>query len=136
MTQHSEFWTADDTLSPEPVKVPEWGGGGEVLVAQLNADERDELEAQWGEVRDEEERGLVGFRAFVAAYCACDASNRRFFKETKAVHESALIIGRRNGRAVNRVFNAACRLNGLLKEDVEALEKNSDAAPQDDGSGE
>lgn len=135
MTQHSEFWTADDTLSPEPVKVPEWSGG-EVLIAQLNADERDELESLWGEIRDEDERGLVGFRAFVAAYCACDESNRRFFKDVEGIRHAAVTIGRRNGRAVNRVFNAACRLNGLLKEDVEALEKNSDAAPDADGSGE
>jgi hypothetical protein len=126
--------SAEDILKPSKLKavrvaVPEWGG--EVYVAQLRADERDQLESDWLEARTGE--SMVGFRAFITAGCLCDAERTFLFPEPAKVFKQ---LGRKDATGVNRVFTKACELNGFTKEDQEELLKNSEAAPSESGSGE
>jgi hypothetical protein len=136
-----EIVGGSNSLKAVPVPVDEWKPGSLVHVAELTADERDELEEEWSKFREKlnEEGSNVGFRSFVVAWCLCDALRNRLFAGKEAA--AAQSIGaNRNGKATARVFNVAARINGLLKEDIDALEKNSGAAPPEaansDGSGE
>lgn len=119
-----------NSLKAVPVPVDEWKPGSLVHVAELTADERDELEEEWSRFREKlnEDGSNVGFRSFVVAWCLCDAARTRMFAGREAT--AAQSIGtNRNGKATARVFNVAARINGLLKEDIDALEKNSAAPP-------
>lgn len=118
---------ATDTLQPRKVQVPEWGG--HVYVAALTADQRDEFETEWQRIKDaRKQEDNVGFRAFLVASTLCDESNRLLCVNGKR-ESSADALGAKAAGPINRIFNAACELNGLTKDDVEELEKNSEAAP-------
>ena len=120
------------------VCTPELGAESFVFVAELSADERDELEELWAEKKKEyEDETQIGFRAWVVAYCLCDDQRKRLFDEDK-IADAAAALGRKAAKPMARIFNTACRINGLLKSDVDTLEKNSVAktGPQGDGSGE
>ena len=122
-------------LQAEEVPVPEWGdeADGWCWLSQLTADERDQLEEEWQEHRQAE--SVVGFRAFVVAWCMADKDNRRAFQNTTERVQAAAALGAISSRPVVRLFNVACRMNGLLASDVEELEKNYDPPPVDSGSG-
>jgi hypothetical protein len=124
-----------NSLQAIPVPVNEWKENSLVHVAELTADERDELEEEWAKFRDKlnEDGSNVGFRSFVVAWCLCNEQRVRLFAGREA--EAAQSIGaNRNGRATARVFNIAARINGLLKEDIDSLEKKSVATPPVDAS--
>ncbi|QDV26744.1 hypothetical protein [Aureliella helgolandensis] len=114
---------AADKLRAVPVVTHEWKPGSQVYVAELTADERDELEQSWAEyktARDEEDG--IGFRAWCAAYCICDEKRNRTFIGRQV--EAAETIGKRRGKTTSRIFNTAARINGLTKADIDELEKN------------
>ncbi len=125
--------TADE-LKARQVPVPEWTPNGLVYVAELDADERDELETQWLDYRDcrNDDQSSVGFRAFVAAFCLCNCKRDRLFADD--VEKAAQIIGNRNGKATSRIFATASRINGLTASDIDQLEKNSPAPANQEGS--
>lgn len=126
------------TLQARAVQTPEMGAGSHCFVAQLSADERDEMETWWNEKKDEQRaEDNVGFRAWVAAYCLCDANRQRFYRTTGEVRFAAAQIGaKKPASAIARIFNTASRLNGLLPSDIDELEKKSEKAPTGSGSGE
>lgn len=107
-----------DELTPQNVPVPEWGGDG-YYVAQLTADQRDQCEVEWQALGGGD---VVGFRAFLVAYCLCDESNNRFYADN--VGEAAKALGVKDARPVTRLFDAAVKKNGFSDSDVEELEKN------------
>lgn len=115
-----------DALRAVPVATPEWKAGSRVFVAELSADERDELEVLWAEYKAErdgdEADNSVGFRAFVVAFCLCDNDRYRLFSGRES--EAAAKISKRNGKATSRLFNVCSRVNGLTKSDIDELEKN------------
>ena len=121
-----------------PVVTPEWKPGSQVYVAELSADERDQLETDWADYRDNlnEDDSNVGFRSYCVAWCLCNRKRQRLFAGREEV--AAQKIGSRNGKATSRVFNVVSMLNGLLKSDIDILEGNSEATPAgtDAGSGE
>lgn len=117
--------SADDILKPdelriEQVKTPEWGGV--VCVRELRADERDKMECGWVAIKERNATDSpIGYRAFVVASTVCDASGQMLFVEPEKVYEQ---LGRKGAAAISRLFNVACRLNLLTKEDEEELVKN------------
>ncbi|QDV24386.1 hypothetical protein [Aureliella helgolandensis] len=112
-----------DKLRAVPVVTHEWKAGSQVYVAELTADERDELEQSWGDYkRERDEEDGIGFRAWCAAYCICDASRNRTFIGRQV--EAAETIGKKRGKTASRIFNTAARINGLTKADIDELEKN------------
>ncbi len=101
----------DQTI--EEVAVPEWGGV--VLVRGMTGAERDALEAETGAGG----MNLENFRARLLVRCIVDAEGQRVFRD-----EDAEALGKKNARALDRIFAVATRLSGLTNDEVEALTKN------------
>jgi hypothetical protein len=112
---------AAEDLKTEDVPVPEWGGT--VRVRTISAKERDAFEDSLsvgeGKAR---KTNIVNLRAKLVGLCCIDEGGARVF--TDADLEA---LGAKSASVVDRIFSVAQRLNGLTKEDVEALEKNSGA---------
>ena len=100
--------------------VPEWGGT--VLLRVMTSRERDGFEAatldKSGSAR------MVNIRARLAALSICDASGARLFNDAEIG-----LLGDLPAPAMDRIFDAAMRLNRITKDDVDELEKNSESAP-------
>jgi hypothetical protein len=107
-----------DDLPRETVEVPEWGGA--VVVRSMTAAERDAFEAEILEKQDRPaaER-LANLRARVVARTAVDANGVRLFAD-----EDIEALGQKSARALDRVYAAASKLNGLSERDEEELAKN------------
>lgn len=118
MLSIADILKADD-LPPRLVSVPEWGG--QVYVATLRADERDELEEMI--VGRQKECGLIGTRALYVAFCLCDETGKRLFADEK-LNSAVQAIGRKAAPGVQRLFNVISEMNAITKEDIEELEKN------------
>lgn len=127
----AEAILAADDLQPEAVHVPEWGGP--VYVRAMNAAERDEWDLYLSARREAKAAGETDYiyrnaRARLVVLCACDAEGNRLFGD-----DQAEALGRKSGRALERVFDTAWRKNGLGAEHVEAMQGNSETT-QGDGS--
>lgn len=114
-------------LSPRSVRVvrvdvPEWGDGAHVFVRVLTGTERDAWEVYSVEQQRlyRSEVGYPGFRAALLVRCLCDEKGERIFLDTD-VEE----LGKQPASVVSRLFDAAHKLNGISKSDVEELQKNS-----------
>jgi hypothetical protein len=130
--KNKEQILAADDLGRETVAVPEWGG--EVIVRQMTGAERDawEMALIWREGEEPEParaRVMSNIRARLVALCAIDDSGARLFSDADAA-----ALGRKNGDAIDRLYQAAKRLNRLTKADVAAAEKNSGPGPSADST--
>jgi hypothetical protein len=110
---------ANDSKTEE-VPVPEWGGT--VLVRSMEADEKDawELDCLSGRFKK------PGIRAALVSLAMVDESGNRLFTDA-----DVKALGKKSPRALDRVFDAASRLNALRQKDIEELEKNSEGIPAD-----
>ena len=120
----TDILDADD-LPREEVAVPEWGGA--VLVRTMTAAERDSFEARV--IGTEGVRNLANIRATLCAQCIVDDQGKRLFTDGDID-----LLGQKSAAAVDRVFAACQRLNGLTQDDVEELAKNLPGDPEDDSS--
>ncbi len=119
LTREAILAVAD--VQTEEVAVPEWGGA--VLVKGLNGTERDRFEAS-----------MIGkdyenVRARLVALAVVDEEGKNIFLD-----KDILALGRKSGRALQRVFAAAQRLAGLLPEDIEQLTENFTDTPSADST--
>lgn len=99
------------------VEVPEWGGR-QIRVATMTAADRDLYELEIYEDK-KAGRGVTNVRARMVARCVVDAQGERVFSEAQVA-----ALGRKNAKALDRLYDAATRVNGLSAADQEALEKN------------
>ncbi len=115
--------TRDQILSvedraTESVDVPEWGGS--VIVSTMSGRERDEFEssllADKGASKD---ANMANLRARLASLCCVAEDGTRMF--TKADIEA---LGNKSAAALNRIFIAAQRLNGIGEDAVDELAGN------------
>lgn len=104
-------------LPMEAVEIPEWGGT--VYVKTMSGTERDAFEASHLEAQKSAGHILANVRARLAVQTVCDAGGARLFADDDAAE-----LGRKHGKALDRIFDVARRLNGLRGEDVKELEKN------------
>lgn len=111
MLTREQILTANDLVT-ETVAVPEWGG--DVLVRTMTGSERDAFEA--GISALPEASRLKDIRAKLCALCIVDPNGARLF----APNETS-VLGAKSAAALDRVFAAAMRLNGLSKKDVDDL---------------
>jgi hypothetical protein len=115
------------------VPTPEFGEGSFVNIAELSADERDELEVEFGKYKERED--MVGIRGFYAAYALCDENRKPLFRGEK-LYEAAKVFGtEKSGVAVNRIFSRFCRRNAILATDIEELVGNSPSGQKESGNG-
>ena len=114
---------AANDLKTQDVDVPEWGGT--VRVRAFTGRERDAFEASMvrGDGKDRKV-DLTNMRARLVALSVVDEAGQRVFSD-----EEVDLLGAKSGSALDRVFAVAQELNGLSGADVEALTKNSSAAP-------
>lgn len=123
-----EILDADDIIT-ENVKVEEWGGS--VVIKSLTGAQRDAFETTiYIGKGDDREINTQMLRAKLAAVSIVDSeTHERLFSETEIT-----LLGQKSARALQRVFNAAQRINGMTAEDVEELMGNS-AVDQNGASG-
>lgn len=98
------------------VDVPEWNGS--VFVRELLANERDWFEA-WQLGNDGNADRFRGVRAKIVAYCICDESGNRLFRD-----EDSTKLGELPARGLDRVFSAILEHNALNGESIKSAEKN------------
>ena len=114
---------AAKSLRTEEVAVPEWGGT--VLVRELSGRERDEWEASLAVMRGKTMvPDVANIRAKLAARTIVGDDGEPVFTQ-----QDVAALGELSAAALDRVFDVASRLSGLNPEDVEAMTKNSGAAP-------
>ena len=110
--------SADD-LRAETVDVPEWGG--KVRIRTMTGSERDAFESSLiGTGGKDTSKNLRDLRARFASLVIVDESNERLFSE-----KDVKALGRKSAAALDRVFAAGQRLNGLTNQDVDELAGNS-----------
>lgn len=114
---NKELILLQTALPLEALRVPEWGG--EVFVKTMTGSERDSFEAGHVAAR-KAGNDLANIRARLAVATLCDGEGKRLFTD-----EDAEALGKTHARALDRVFDVARRLNGIGKEEVAELEKNS-----------
>lgn len=101
-------------LPTRRVEVPEWGG--HVFVRMLTAGERDEFEA----AQQSGGNPHKDLRARLAAATVCDESGELLFTA-----QDVPALTAKAGRALDRIFAAAAKHNGITAADIEELRKNS-----------
>jgi hypothetical protein len=118
-----EILGADD-LPTRDVDVPEWGGT--VRIRALSGKERDAFEASIAQQKGRSTRAnLENLRARLVAKCAIGPDGKRLFSDSAAV-----ALGQKSAAALDRVFEAARKLNRMTDDDVAELTEDF---PEEDG---
>jgi len=121
MTLRDTILAASD-LPGEAVHVPEWNVT--LTVRSMTAAERDAYEQRMADARKAGGGAIANIRAALVVMCALDAAGGRVFGD-----DDIEALGAKSARAVDRVFEAAARLNRLRDQDVETAAGNSAGGP-------
>lgn len=97
-----------DDSNRETVDIPEWGGI-RIVVESMTAQERADIEKRWA--KKEASSDPAAFRIDVLTPC---------LRKWATAEQVKQLLGK-NSRAVERLFEAACRVSGFARE---AVEKN------------
>lgn len=105
------------------VVIPEWGGRS-ILVRTISALERDSWDLYLVANADPETHRLrpAAIRATLVSLCACDVEGNRLFTD-----QDVEFLARKSAAAIDRIYEAARRLNKVSDADVEELKKTSAA---------
>lgn len=111
-----------DDLKTETVAVPEWAGS--VLVRSMSGTERDAFEASMITVLPDGTRkpNMVNMRAKLVALTVVDEAGNLVFDVSDVDR-----LARKSAAALERVFAAAQRINGIGVDAQEDIAKNSSA---------
>ena len=99
----------------EPISLPEWGG--DAFIRTMSGTERDSWEMYAS--KQMEKVNNVNIRAKLASITLCDKEGKRLFGDGQVD-----ALSKKSAKALNRVYEAALKLNKLSDEDIEQLEKN------------
>lgn len=125
LLSRDQIFDADD-LTTQDVPVPEWGG--EVRIKMLTGAERDRFEQSTVDMRgNKPTQNLANLRARLVALCVVDEHGARMFSKDDVGR-----LGSKSAAALDRVFDAASKLNGMSEADIEELTEGFDNDP--DGS--
>lgn len=111
-----------DDLVVEQVEVPEWGGA--VLVRTMTGKERDRFEEL---TYHDGGADLDNMRARLVSLTVVNEQGGAVFTE-----DDITALGKKSSKALDRVLDKARELNGLTREDLQALLKNSEAIQEED----
>jgi hypothetical protein len=107
----------------EVVDVPEWGG--QVKVRGLTGRERDEFEAGMFVRRGREMvRDTANLRARLLVLCCLDEAGNALFER-----EDVKALGEKSGAALDRVYESAAKLSGIMEADLEDDVEDFGATP-------
>ncbi len=113
-------------LKTEEVYVEEWAS--HVRIRSLTGTERDQFESDSVERKGKNyEANLKNLRARLVVLTVVDEAGKRVFAD-----KDVAAVGRKNAAALNTIFEAARKLSGMTKEDVEELEKNLEPDPSEE----
>ena len=102
------------------VKVPEWGG--EVCVRVLTGVQRDAFESAVAGKKKDGLQDIKGLRSMLVALALCDDKGTQLFSEADAP-----VLEKKSSKALQRIFDAAAELNGILPASME--EARADFTP-------
>ncbi|MEU4168859.1 phage tail assembly chaperone [Streptomyces sp. NPDC026665] len=120
-------------IQTETVPVPEWGG--DIILRGLTGEELDAYQASRRQIRNagtkEQEVVFVqdNARATLLVKCIVDEDGNRVFTD-----RDAGLLGMKNGKVLDRLFDIASSLSGLSEEDQEEMEGNSETPDRDGDS--
>lgn len=106
------------------VDVPEWGGA--VRLRAWDGATRDRFDAMALQARERGQQMPHQLRAWIAAMSICDERGELMFSDADIA-----ALARKSARALDRIVEAALRLNGLTADALEAEKKGSGAAQSD-----
>jgi hypothetical protein len=110
-------------IQTEDLFVPEWDAWVKIKV--MTASERDHFDAATVTRNGKKTTlNMQGIRARLCLLCLVDEEGKRIFNE-----EDEYALGTKSSAALDRIFTAAQRINGLRDEDVEEMAKNSAGDP-------
>lgn len=102
----------DSTI--KAIDVPQWGGT--VHIRTMTGGERDTWEVY---AQGQMAKKVVNIRAMLCAICLCDAGGQRLFKDSEAGQ-----LANKSGSVLDKIYEAAVKLNGLTQAEVDEIEKN------------
>ncbi|MBS1170024.1 MAG: hypothetical protein H6R01_942 [Burkholderiaceae bacterium] len=122
----ADIMAAND-LKTETVEVPEWGGS--VIVRTMTGLDRDQFEASMikEDVGGKRQPDLTNMRAKLVALTVVDESGDRVFEPSDID-----ALARKSCEALDRVYRAAQKINGIGASALDGAEKNSEAAQSGD----
>lgn len=121
-----------DDIPIDDLEVPEWGGM--IRMRGLTGEQRDDYETtimqqneegQWSSTKE----ALQNARAKLVVLTIIDAEGKLVFDQ-----KDVEALGKKSAVALNRVWNKARELSGLVEGDLEKLVGNSEADQSDDSS--
>jgi hypothetical protein len=116
---------ADDT-EYDTVSCPEWGG--DVRLKSIKGRQRDDYEQSLIVERGgSRQMNLRNARAKLIVLCAVDEAGQLLFTP-----DDLNMLGRKNAKPLDRLFDACRKLAGLSDDDVDKLTENFGAAQSDD----
>jgi len=98
--------------------VPEWGG--EVILAVLRGTEREEFEQVCMKKTNGPNKDVRGLKVQLLQQCMVGEDGEVLF----TIEQAGEVLAEKNGAVLDRLFNAATKLNGIGKAEIEELEKN------------
>jgi len=111
---------AFNDLKSEVIEVPEWGGS--VTIRRMTGGERDAYEADIFESKGSQlQLKRENFRAKLIARCLVDDNGERMFSDGEIA-----ALSKKSAAALDRLFAACQRLNGMTGAEQEKIEKNLD----------
>jgi hypothetical protein len=118
-------------IQTETVPVPQWGG--DVILRGLTGEELDAYQASRRQIRNagtpQQEVLIIqdNARAQLLVKCIVDETGTRVFTD-----RDAGLLGMKNGKILDKLYDVAAALSGLSEEDQAAMEGNSET-PNPDG---
>lgn len=107
----------------EDLPVPEWGGT--VRIRMLSGYERDKFEeSNFVQKRGKQVLSLENIRARLVSLCVVGEDGKRVFSDL-----DVMALGRKSSAALDRVFEAAKKLNRFSEDDIEEMVGNSQSGP-------
>lgn len=106
------------------VNVPEWGGT--VRLRAWDGATRDRFDAMALQARERGQQMPPQLRAWIVAMSVCNEHGELMFSESDVP-----TLARKSARALDRIVEAALRLNGLTPDAIEAAGKGFGAAQSD-----
>ena len=113
MLDADKILSADD-ITIEPINLEEWGG--KAFIRVMSGTERDSWEVY---AQKQINSDKVNMRARLAVICLCDDKGARIFKDNQTAE-----LAKKSSIVLDRIYEAAVKLNKIGAADLEALEKN------------
>ena len=120
-----QILSADD-LESQTMTIPEWGG--EVIIRTMTEAERSKIEASVIQQNGSNQSvNMERYKVKVVVASLVDEEGKRLFTQ-----KNIDALRQKSARPINRIVNAAQKLNGISDDDVEELMGNSNETEDGD----